>query len=64
MAAWHDTFNALPQAVQAEVQRTWPEDVPVPSTQAMTIRQIATSREAMKVLDQKYQAHLAANPPQ
>lgn len=64
MAAWNDTYAALPPEVQAEVQRTWPEDVPLPSSQAMTIRQISASREAIKALDAKYQAHLAANPPQ
>lgn len=64
MAAWTDTWNALPEPVQQEVRRTWPQDVPAPDSQRMTIRQIAASREAMKVTDQKYQAHLAANPPQ
>lgn len=68
MAAWNDTYAALPAEVQAEVQRTWPQDVPAPSTQGMTIRQISASREAMKALDAKFQAHLqeqqAANPPQ
>lgn len=64
MAAWTDTYNALPPEVQAEVQRTWPQDVPSPSSKGMTIRQITASREAIKDLDAKYQAHLAANPPQ
>lgn len=50
MRAWWSTFNGLTPAQQQAVQQGWPDGVPTPSSNAMTIRQIDASRAAMRDL--------------
>jgi hypothetical protein len=66
--AWNETWANLDPAVQEEVKRTWPADVPTPSQAGgMSIRQIDASRAEMRRLADLHAAHLAnggdQNPP-
>jgi hypothetical protein len=60
---WHvhmDTLTegliALHPEVLAEVKRTWPADIPTPSTGRMTINQIKATREHMAMLAGRFAA--------
>jgi uncharacterized coiled-coil protein SlyX len=60
---WHvhmDTLteglNALHPEVLAEVKRTWPSDIPTPSSGRMTISQIKATREHMAMLAERFAA--------
>lgn len=66
---WHvhmDTLteglNALHPEVLAEVKRTWPADIPTPSTQRMTITQIKATREHIAALAERHAKAVAAQP--
>jgi len=59
LGAFTTDWNALPAEVQQEVQRSWPQDVPTPSSGRMTINQIKAQRDRMADLNARYAKHVA-----